>query len=82
MLEKLKHRLEHLKDRVKPLSGEERDARYDICKSCEYFISATTQCLKCGCIMKVKTTLPMSECPIGKWGKVIRNYEPPQDKKD
>lgn len=79
MLEKLKHRLDHLKDRVKPLSEEEMNVRYDICKSCEHFVSATTQCLKCGCIMKAKTYLPFSECPVGKWGKVVREY---QDKKD
>jgi hypothetical protein len=79
MLEKLKNRLEYLTDRAKPLTEEERNVRYDTCLSCEHFISLTTQCKKCGCVMKVKTYLPGSECPIGKWGKVIREY---QDKKD
>jgi hypothetical protein len=45
------------------------DKRYDLCKSCEHFIKATTQCTKCGCIMKAKTTLKIAECPIGKWGR-------------
>ena len=82
MLDKLKHRLDHLKDRVKPLSEEEMTVRYDICHTCEHFISMTSQCKKCGCFMKAKTYLPFAECPAGKWGKVIRGYEPPQDKKD
>jgi hypothetical protein len=72
MLEHLKKRISHLKEVAKPLSEEEMNVRYDICKSCEHFVSATTQCLKCGCFMKAKTYLPFAECPAGKWGKIIR----------
>ncbi len=43
--------------------------RMDICRSCEHFINATTQCKECGCIMKLKTKLPNAECPVGKWGQ-------------
>jgi len=50
-----------------PLDVEE--SRLKICSSCEHFIKPTTQCKQCGCIMKLKTKLPNSECPIGKWGK-------------
>ena len=39
------------------------------CQSCEYFIKLSGQCRKCMCFMKLKTTLPHSECPVGKWGK-------------
>jgi hypothetical protein len=79
MLEKLKHRLEHLKESTKPLTEEEKNVRYEICKACDHYISLTTQCTQCGCIMKLKTALPFAECPIGKWGKIVREY---QDKKD
>jgi len=79
MIEKLKDRLEHLANRAKPLSEEERAVRYDTCLSCEHFIHVTAQCSKCGCFMKAKTFLPFVECPVGKWGKVIREH---QDKKD
>lgn len=82
MLDALKHKMEYLKDRMKPLSAEESEVRLDICKSCEHYISLTTQCKKCGCVMKLKTALPFSECPIGKWGKVVREYQGYQDKKD
>lgn len=41
-------------------------ARLDICKSCEWFTKQQT-CYKCGCIMKLKTRLHDSKCPIGKW---------------
>jgi hypothetical protein len=82
MLDALKHKMEYLKDRVKPLSEEESKVRHDICKACDHYISMTTQCTKCGCFMKLKTALPFAECPIGKWGKVFREYPGYQDKKD
>ena len=46
---------------------EQADARYEICKSCPFFVSASTQCKKCGCIMKLKTKLAKAECPEHKW---------------
>ena len=42
-------------------------ARYDICKACEFFRPKTMTCKKCGCFMKLKTTLEQAKCPIGKW---------------
>lgn len=44
-----------------------KQSRYDICKQCPEFISATTQCKECGCIMKIKTGMAKAFCPIGKW---------------
>lgn len=41
--------------------------RFSICQQCPEFIKLTTQCKKCGCIMKLKTRLQEAECPIGKW---------------
>jgi len=46
---------------------ETADKRFLICQQCPEFISATTQCKKCGCIMKAKTKLTKAFCPIGKW---------------
>ena len=45
------------------------DKRLSICQDCEYFISPTSQCKKCGCFMKVKTRLATTRCPVGKWEK-------------
>ena len=45
------------------------DARWNECQGCEHFISATSQCKKCGCFMKVKTKLATASCPVGKWEK-------------
>jgi hypothetical protein len=75
MLEHLKNRVKQLKRTVTPLSEEESNARFDICKSCEHFLSLTSQCKKCGCYMKAKVRLPMAECPVGKWGKITRESE-------
>lgn len=42
-------------------------ARFEICKSCEFFRPRTETCQKCGCFMKLKTRLERANCPIGKW---------------
>ena len=43
--------------------------RFDICKTCENFSSGFT-CRLCGCYMKFKVKLQISECPIGLWKKI------------
>jgi ribosomal protein L32 len=51
-----------------PRSGEELSAeRLTICRSCEWFRKSNQTCKKCGCFMKLKTTLERAACPIGKW---------------
>jgi hypothetical protein len=56
-----------LNPNVKKVSEEEADRRFSICKGCPELISLTSQCKKCGCIMKLKTQLELAECPLGKW---------------
>jgi hypothetical protein len=75
MLEHLKKRIKQVEDAAKPLPEEDRNVRYDICNSCEHFFAPTSQCKKCGCFMQAKTYLPFTECPVGKWGKFIRESE-------
>lgn len=51
-----------------PRSGEELSAeRLTICRSCEWFRKSNQTCKKCGCFMKLKTTLAQAKCPMGKW---------------
>lgn len=51
-----------------PKSPEEVSlSRLEICNGCEFFRKRTNQCKKCGCFMKLKTTLEKAKCPIGKW---------------
>ncbi len=52
---------------VSKSSEEESSRRYDICKSCPELIKLTSQCKKCGCFMKLKTTIEAAQCPLGKW---------------
>jgi len=47
-----------------------KNDRMNICNSCDRFIKSTTQCKECGCIMKIKTSLPHASCPLGKWNQV------------
>jgi len=52
----------------KPRSEEEvAQERLSICEKCDHYINLTTQCKKCGCVMKLKTKLEQASCPIGKW---------------
>lgn len=41
--------------------------RLNICLSCEHLNQRLVKCKKCGCFMKLKTTLKSAKCPIGKW---------------
>jgi len=51
-----------------PRSPEEIAAyRLSICETCEHFRKTSRTCRKCGCFMKLKTTLAKSKCPVGKW---------------
>ena len=61
--------------------------RYATCQSCKYYVKSTDTCgplgvgkrvqvdgqkyKLCGCIMRVKTKLVVSACPIGKWHRQI-----------
>lgn len=46
------------------------DERLDICKSCDRFISLTSQCKECGCFMKLKCAVSHAFCPLNKWNAV------------
>jgi hypothetical protein len=50
------------------LSKEKAQDRYNICKSCEHLSSAPMFiCKKCNCFAKLKTKMPFTSCPEGKW---------------
>ena len=78
MLEKLKQRMEQVRDAAEntassmltnKVSEEVQQYRYNICQGCEKLYKLTDTCKVCGCFMKVKTWMPKQECPIGKWPK-------------
>lgn len=55
-------------DPTKPRSDKELiEERLDICKQCPWLDKRVIKCRKCGCFMKLKTTLKQASCPIGKW---------------
>jgi hypothetical protein len=43
------------------------ESRLKICNECEWFHKGLAKCRKCGCFMKLKSTLKQAECPIQKW---------------
>jgi hypothetical protein len=59
--------LDFLKPSTEYAETELSKQRMDICRSCEFLISLTKQCKKCGCFMPAKTIIEKSKCPIGKW---------------
>ena len=52
----------------KPRSPEDlAKYRLEICHTCDFYRPKTNQCKKCGCFMKLKTSLANAKCPLGKW---------------
>lgn len=49
------------------VDDEKSSERFSICKACPELIKLTSQCKKCGCMMKIKTKMAEATCPIGKW---------------
>ena len=41
--------------------------RMSICEECPFLNKNVMRCKKCGCFMRLKTTLHQAKCPIGKW---------------
>jgi rRNA maturation endonuclease Nob1 len=79
MLEKLKQRMEQVRDKgedvaigllTNKVSDDIQKYRYDICQGCEKLYKPTDTCKMCGCFMKVKTWMPLQKCPIDKWPTV------------
>jgi hypothetical protein len=48
-------------------SEELAEYRLEICNACPAYRPKTNTCRKCGCFMKLKTSLQDAKCPIGKW---------------
>ena len=52
------------------VSAEIREERYDMCKSCPFFVEDSKRCSECGCFMEAKTWVggdPKVLCPKQKW---------------
>lgn len=49
------------------VSPEQKQARLDICYSCDKFVKETMRCSACGCYLNTKTEWKTSSCPLGKW---------------
>jgi hypothetical protein len=60
---------------IAKLEASISEERLQICRGCEHFISLTSQCKKCGCLMNLKTKLPNAYCPIGQWHQVAIDYK-------
>ena len=55
-------------DPKQPRSDKELiESRLAICNTCPAFSKTLQKCRKCGCFMKLKSTLRQASCPIGKW---------------
>lgn len=43
------------------------EERLAICNECPMLDKRLIKCRKCGCFMKLKTTLHEAKCPLDKW---------------
>ena len=41
--------------------------RLEICNECPWLNKRMMKCRQCGCYMKLKSTLQLAKCPIGRW---------------
>jgi len=55
---------------TKWVSDKDAESRLLTCRQCPEYIKITTQCKKCGCVMKAKARMADAECPIQKWGQI------------
>lgn len=58
--------VEGIKEKI-TVPEDVKEARWNICASCDKLYKPTNSCKLCGCFMKVKVTLPFAECPVKKW---------------
>ena len=55
-------------DPRQPRSDKEMiEDRLAICNECPHLNKQFMKCTKCGCFMKLKSTLKQASCPLGKW---------------
>ena len=55
--------------------------RLDICKKCPSYFKPTGTCKRCGCVMRIKASIGVMECPDNFWkkeGEVKRMVEIPR----
>lgn len=45
--------------------------RRSICSRCEHRLSIGV-CSKCGCVISAKVRIAGTQCPVGKWNKVVK----------
>ena len=55
-------------------TAEVQGQRMSICATCEH--NKLNVCTKCGCILKLKTQWANTQCPVGKWGPMVKSVFP------
>ena len=59
---------DHVRGGRRILSEDAQQARWSVCRACEYFDGQRCQHEKCGCTAFArKLSWESSECPLGKW---------------
>lgn len=63
----------HTMNSFKNVSEETKNARLEICKSCEFFNESLYQCKQCGCFLNIKASWATEKCPLDKWSAEIQD---------
>ena len=53
-----------------------KNARLEICNSCDRMNKENATCLECGCYLNIKTGWATEKCPLGKWDSVVQIQQP------
>jgi|CXWL01.1.fsa_nt_gi hypothetical protein len=47
-----------------------REARLACCQACADYRASDDRCLACGCFVRIKAAITVTDCPRGKWGSI------------
>lgn len=56
---------------IKRVTPEQAAIRQKICDRCPHRKPVVNICRKCGCLLRFKTKLAITDCPIGAWPSIV-----------
>jgi len=67
----------HVQSGFKQVDDKTKEARLEICKSCEFYEDSLIRCNQCGCFLLIKAAWASENCPLQKWSTDINIQEQP-----
>ena len=67
--------LNHIQSGFKQVDSDTKQARLEICKTCDQYDSSLIRCNNCGCFLLIKAAWASEDCPLKKWSGDISIQE-------